>query len=120
MTTYNGNGPNAGFITGNGSSGSVDITPPGYDPDVHCGLKMTGFHLVENLGNDNFDDEPDFDGTIAFTADGSNVTFTISGLGPSDNSRQFMIIPVYEYDTIGPGGCGDPMIKTFDGKSYRL
>tara|TARA_X000000950_G_scaffold43209_2_gene48501 strand:- start:47260 stop:47505 length:246 start_codon:yes stop_codon:yes gene_type:complete len=81
---------------------------------------MTGFHLVELLANDEIDVEPDFDGTVAFTADESNVTFTINGLDSSDSNREFMIVPVYEYDTIGPGGCGDPMIKTFDGKSYRL
>ncbi len=123
MTTVNANG-SIFELTGNQTSSHTDYAPEDYDTDSgHSGLTCTGIDIVEVIDGKISDTDPfTYGGTVSTNVNTTNNTISvqINGLTGSDTGRTFLIMPSVSYDDGNAGGEGDPIIKTFDGKSYRL
>lgn len=123
MATVNANG-SVFELTGNQTSSHTDYTPTSYDPTAgHNGLTCTGIDIVEVIDGEISNTDPfTYGGTVSTNVNTTNNTISvqITGLTGSHTGRTFLIVPTVSYDDGNAGGEGDPIIKTFDGKSYRL
>lgn len=124
MATVGANGP-VFELTGNSTSSYQDYTPTSYNPSAgHSNLICVGVNIVESINGElSMDTNPStYGATVSTIVDTDNHTISvqISGLTGNNTGRTFLIMPSVTYDDGNAGGEGDPIIKTFDGKSYRL